>query len=277
MSGMPGLGDALTGDLTFLAICWRIVRADGLALGLTTHDRSLTIGGMRYESAPGMVPSAIVSSDDLEVDSMDVAGALSGDVISAADLDAGRYDGAAVSVFLVDWRDPDGGQQRLVDGRIGNVESGSGADSGFVAALRGPTASLSIPAVETYAPECRAELGDDRCRVPMRGRTVRSFVSGEQAPLIVPAMLVESLGDFVDGRVRVLDGPAAGIDRRIIGAQADALMIGEALDLAPGTPIELWHGCDKRLATCANRFANAANFRGEPHVPGADILTRFGA
>jgi hypothetical protein len=31
-------------------------------------------------------------------------------------------------------------------------------------------------------------------------------------------------------------------------------------------------GCDKRLDTCIDRFANLLNFRGEPYVPGADLL-----
>jgi hypothetical protein len=39
--------------------------------------------------------------------------------------------------------------------------------------------------------------------------------------------------------------------------------------------VELTQGCDKRAATCAERFANIANFRGEPHLPGFDLLTRF--
>lgn len=274
---MTNLGDALTDDLTFLAICWRIIRSDGVALGFTTHDRPLVVGGLRYESAPGMVPSAIVAGDDLEVDTMDVAGALTGDAISAADLRAGRYDDAAVRVFFVDWRNPDGGQQRLIDGRIGTVEAGSRADSGFVASLRGPTAALAITAVETYAPECRAELGDSRCRVAMRGRRVRSVVASGQNVAVVPAQLADPIDDFVDGRLRVLDGAEAGIGRRIVATEGGALLVDEALALRPGTRIELWQGCDKRLATCAGRFSNALNFRGEPHVPGADILTRFGA
>ena len=32
---------------------------------------------------------------------------------------------------------------------------------------------------------------------------------------------------------------------------------------------------DGLLATCAGRFANAVNFRGEPHLPGMDLLTRY--
>ena len=40
-------------------------------------------------------------------------------------------------------------------------------------------------------------------------------------------------------------------------------------------PVSLTEGCDKRFATCRTRFANSANFRGEPHLPGNDLLTRY--
>jgi uncharacterized phage protein (TIGR02218 family) len=42
-----------------------------------------------------------------------------------------------------------------------------------------------------------------------------------------------------------------------------------------GCRVELREGCDKRFETCVSRFANAANFRGEPHLPGNDLLTRY--
>jgi uncharacterized protein len=32
---------------------------------------------------------------------------------------------------------------------------------------------------------------------------------------------------------------------------------------------------DQRFSTCVSRFANALNFRGEPHLPGNDLLTRY--
>ena len=149
---MAPLGERLSADVTRLAICWRVVRADGVALGYTTHDRPLQIAGMRYESAPGMTPSAIVSSADLQGDTMDVGGALTSDTITAADLAAGRYDGAAVEIFMVDWQAPDAGRQLLARGHVGSVEAGVDADSGFVASFRGPTAGLAITAVESYSP-----------------------------------------------------------------------------------------------------------------------------
>ena len=34
-------------------------------------------------------------------------------------------------------------------------------------------------------------------------------------------------------------------------------------------------GCDKRIATCSGKFANVANFRGFPHIPGQDTTLRY--
>jgi uncharacterized phage protein (TIGR02218 family) len=41
-----------------------------------------------------------------------------------------------------------------------------------------------------------------------------------------------------------------------------------------GDRVALREGCDKMIATCSARFSNVVNFRGEPHVPGNDLLTR---
>ena len=34
-------------------------------------------------------------------------------------------------------------------------------------------------------------------------------------------------------------------------------------------------GCDKRFATCRDRFNNAVNFRGFPHIPRQDTVIRY--
>jgi uncharacterized phage protein (TIGR02218 family) len=278
MSDMEsGLGAALTDELTNLAICWQVLRQDGVGLGFTTHDRPLIIGGMCYGSAPGMAPSAVVSSDGLDIDTMDVAGALSADAITAGDLGLGRYDGAIVRLFMVDWRDPDGGRQPLACGTLGTVEAGTGPDAGFTATLRGPTAVLSATRIETYSPECRAELGDWRCRVAMRGRALRTPVTGADGDHVeLDGVDMLAAGDYLAGRLRVLSGPLAGVERRIIAIDANRLRLDEALALPVSALVEITHGCDKQFSTCVTRFANAANFRGEPHVPGGDVLTRFG-
>jgi uncharacterized phage protein (TIGR02218 family) len=46
-------------------------------------------------------------------------------------------------------------------------------------------------------------------------------------------------------------------------------------NVLPGARVELFEGCDKTIGTCAQRFNNAVNFRGEPYLPGNDALTRY--
>ena len=268
------LGAALTAELTSLAICWKIVRRDGIALGFTTHDLTLMVAGMQYDSAPGMAPSAVVANDDLEIDVMEVAGALSADAITARDLGEGRYDGAVVRLFMVDWRDPDAGQHVLARGTLGTISVGTGPDGGFAASLHGPTAILKATRIETYSPECRAALGDWRCRVSMRGRSVRGVVSSVDGGWIRVDGIDGSY--FLAGHLRVLDGVSAGIERDIIAVDGALLRLDEEIEMAAGALVEIWQGCDKAFSTCRDRFGNALNFRGEPHVPGGDVLTRFG-
>ncbi len=273
---MTMIDDRLGLDVTHLALCWRIVRSDGVAIGFTTHDRPIAVNGIVHESVPGMTPSAVVATDSLEADTMEIAGVLSANAISDDDLKARRYDGAFVELFLVDWLLPDAGTVVLARGTLGNVEIGAAPDAGFTAGLRGETARFMATAIDSYSPECRAELGDLRCRVDMRGRRWRGIVAARVGDRVTGAGISAETVLFDEGRLRVLSGRYAGVDRRIVAIDGDSFVLDEALAVAPGDRIEAWQGCDKRFATCTGRFANGQNFRGEPHVPGADVLTRFG-
>ena len=42
-----------------------------------------------------------------------------------------------------------------------------------------------------------------------------------------------------------------------------------------GDGVAVTAGCDRQFATCRDRFANAANFRGFPHIPGQDAVLRY--
>lgn len=265
----------LEGALTTLALCWRIERRDGIAIGLTAHDRDLTIDGNVYRAAPGMTPSAIRRRDPARADTMDVTGALTAGAITEADLIAGRWDGAAVAIFAVDWTDPRA-RVALGNGVLGAIET---ADGRFTAELRGAGAALDAPAGETTTPECRAELGDGRCRVAMAGRQriVRvTAVDGDRVTIdATPAVP----GGWAFGRIRWLDGVHAGMEQGIArcdGAVVQLAGIGRAPP-AIGDRGIIVEGCDKSLATCADRFDNAVNFRGEPFLPGVDLLMRYPA
>lgn len=262
-------------DLTTMALCWRLDRRDGVALGFTSHDRDLPIGGIVYRAAPGMVPSAISLSDGLEVDTLDVSGALTHDAIRGPDLAAGRWDGARVRLFAVDWTDPEGEALPLARGELGDVETRDGA---FTAELAGPTALLERPVVEYTSPECRAELGDRRCRIDMAARRrLARVVEAADAVTIRVAAAEPAPNAYGHGRLRWIDGANAGLASAILSSDGDWLTLREPpfAPVAAGVLVEIAEGCDKSLGTCAGRFANAVNFRGEPWLPGNDLLTRY--
>jgi uncharacterized phage protein (TIGR02218 family) len=266
--------DFLERDLATIALCWRLERRDGVTLGFTTHDRDLPIQGLLYRAAPGMLPSAIGVSDGFDADSVDIKGALTSDAISAADLAAGRWDGAAVRIFMVDWEAPDGESFQVARGELGEVSVRSDA---FEAELRGPTALLDAPVVEQTSPECRAALGDKRCRVDMAALTRPTRIAAVLATDIVEVESAAAGNAYGGGRLRWVGGANSGLESAIMRSEDEQLVLYEAPPAAPaiGDLVEIEEGCDKMLATCAGRFGNAVNFRGEPHLPGMDLLTRY--
>lgn len=259
--------------LQCVALCWRVERSDGVAIGLTTHDRDLTFDGLVHRAAPGMTPSAIERSAGLEADTMDVGGALSSAAIGEADLLAGRWDGARVRLFAVDW-EAGVTLAELGEGRIGAVEL---SEDGFTAELAGASAALARPVVEETSAECRAELGDRRCRAAMAGRRRFARVLGVADRVVTLDAAEPVVGAYAGGMLRWFGGANGGLAQAVdASAGATVTLRGApAFDVAAGALVELVEGCDKSLATCAGRFGNALNFRGEPHLPGIDLLTRY--
>ncbi|MFW2850557.1 DUF2163 domain-containing protein [Sphingomonas sp. TX0543] len=259
--------------VTHLAICWRIERRDGVAIGLTDHDRDLEIDGMAYRAAPGMTPSAIVRGDGLDPATMDAKGSLSSAAITERDLIAGRWDGARVAIFAVD-RVARGDAVPLGEGTIGAVELGGEA---FTAELRGAAAALDRPATEATSPDCRAALGDRRCRVAMAGRRRFARVTAASDEMLTLDRAEPVADAYGGGLLRWFGGANSGFESAVTASSGSTVTLRSLPPFAveAGALIEVSEGCDKTLATCAGRFGNAVNFRGEPYLPGIDLLTRY--
>jgi uncharacterized phage protein (TIGR02218 family) len=92
-----------------------------------------------------------------------VAGGLDDAAITDADVEAGRYDGASVTLWRVDWERPDL-RVRLWSATLARIRRDGPA---FTAELEGPLAKLERVVGRTYGRDCDAVLGDGRCGVDL--------------------------------------------------------------------------------------------------------------
>lgn len=275
------LANHLAGDATTLCTCWRVTRRDKQVFGFTDHDRNLTLLGTVFHAASGFSASDAEAETGLAAPSSDVAGAFSADVITEADLITGRYDGARIEVYRVNWQDP---RQYLLlkVQEMGEVKRQAGQ---FTAELRSFTAKLSQEQGRTFGRRCDAALGDGRCGVNMTasGRTASATVVAMDGGDRITVSGLEAYADdyFRYGKVLVASGPEAGVTADIEtsragdGGQVLTLWLPLEVTLTAGNALTLTIGCDKSFATCRDTFANATNFRGFPHMPGSDFAYSY--
>jgi hypothetical protein len=197
-STSAALATHLAGPVTTLATCWRITRLDGREFLFTDHDRDLLLEGQVYKASAGYSRTAIANDSSLSVDNLDVEGVFDSVAITEAELRAGLFDQAEVRIILVNWADPSMGSLRMRRGWFGEVVlSEQGV---FRTELRGMTQALQQRIGELYSPECRADLGDHRCKVPIdppdiarstsyvAGQVVRVRTTGTPVTIVLPVM-----------------------------------------------------------------------------------------
>lgn len=270
----PALAEVLASGVTTLATCWRIRRPDGTVLGFTDHDRTLTYAGVDHQAATGFSASEAVARADLSVGGQEVDGALSADVLTAADIEAGLYDGATVEVDLVDWSAPSR-RLRLRTGVIGEIVRLDGA---FRAEIRSAAHALDAPRGRLYQHRCDADLGDARCRVSVAAHAAVVVAVADRRRLTVVGLEAFAEGRFDRGSVGFTSGACAGRTseikvHRIDGGTIELELWRTPTDaIAPGDRLDVRFGCDKLFETCRDRFDNAVRFRGFPHIPGNDFL-----
>jgi uncharacterized phage protein (TIGR02218 family) len=281
MAGREDLLAHLAGGVTTVCRAWAVQRRDGVVLGFTDHDRDLAFDGITFHADTGMTARALMQTTGLSVDNSEAVGALSSAAVTEDDLLAGRYDGAGVRAWLVNWANT--GQRVLqFHGTMGDIVRSGGA---FKAELRGLTEAMNQSQGRTYQRDCSAILGDGQCRFDL-GRAGFSVELGVETLVERRLFRFSGLSGFAErwfekGRLRVLSGAAQGIiglikfDRSEGGQRVIELWdrIGPAI--ASGDLIRIEAGCDKQIDTCTGKFGNFLNFRGFPHIPGEDWLLSY--
>lgn len=276
----PALADHLFNGATTLCTCWIVRRTDGAVSGYTDHDNSILLGEITCLASSGFHPTEAVTELGLAADGQEIEGALSTDALKAEDLHSGRYDGATVEVWLVNWAEP---QQRhhMRSAILGEI---SREDGVFRAELRGLTSLLDQKTGRTYGRTCDAVVGDARCRVDLNAPAHRGFgVVTEVAESLVfkcSGLSPFVTGWFTKGNLQWTGGQNAGQSVEVTdhaGGDTALLSLWQSMPepIAVGDTFSITVGCDKTFATCREKFSNQINFQGFPHMPGSDFALGY--
>ena len=277
----PALQAHLDDGTTTLSWCWRISRNDGVALGFTDHDRALAFDGTVFEPESGFAASEIRAGSDLAVDAQDATGVLTSDRITETDILDGQWDNAAVELWRANWADT---SQRVLlrRGAVGQIRRGRMA---FVAEVRSLAHVLGQTVGRTFQAGCDAALGDVRCGIALENAIYKAM--GVVTDLLRDRAFMASglsgfdAGWFTSGTLTWTSGANAGRATEVLAhGLTDAIATLTLLEapvraIAEGDSFAARAGCDKRIATCSVKFANMANFRGFPNIPGQDAVLRY--
>ena len=263
---------------TSLCACWLIIRTDDVTLGFTDHDQTITFDGINFEPANGLEGSEIAAKLGAQVDTSEITGILHSQAISEDDIEMGRYNGASVKTYWVNWRDVSMRELLRID-TIGEIVR---EDLIFRAELRSQQQQMNVPQGRRYQSQCDVLVGAPRCGINIEGSAYKGTgtVSEVKNRFLVEASGLSGFAAnwFSHGTVYWQNGKRIKITDRVIAhANADGIVslsfsqpVGDWVEV--GDAFFVFVGCDRRYSTCKSKFSNSLNFQGFPHIPGNDFV-----
>lgn len=157
--------------VTSLASAWVITRTDGKQFRFTngSRDADLDIGDgngpQTYLASEGFSRSNLANDSELNVGNMEVLGIFDNAALDETELRRGLFDFADVRIMVYNQRSPTDGIVKMLRGQLGEATV---SELGFFKVeLRDLTQLFSKEIGEHYSKDCRADLGDKRCLLPL--------------------------------------------------------------------------------------------------------------
>jgi uncharacterized phage protein (TIGR02218 family) len=265
---------------TTLAAMIKITPVLGSVIAMTDHQGSLVFDAVTYVRR-GFNFSSLMLSVDLSVGSFDLDVLYVPAVFTLADVKAGKYAGAKVELFFVNYADLTQGKLPVFEGLVGAVVP---AELGARLEVNSRKKLLESPIVERYTPDCRAILGDARCTKNLTAFThagvIETVTSREVFKVTSGFGGPASPADYFSyGVITFTSGANNGISREIknyvSGTRIFTMRRAFPYDIAASDTLSAVAGCDKKFSTCKVKFDNIPFFRGEPHIPTKRQLSAF--
>lgn len=304
----PEIQEALNSGASTLTLIMRIDPINADSFGASMTNKTLVYddgaGELIYSAYVGMQPRDILFTGDLSIDNSDFQGLLPEYEfpITEEDIQAGVYDFARFTLYLVNYEDLTTARHVVIDyGKLGKMRTLDGLS--FWEELRGLSQQLKQTICARDSLTCRARLGSqplgtvgaeyterEYCGIDLSGYWESGTVA---APGVEPhygfttsAPLIENSGAsitdyYAPGMVRWTSGRNNGTEQEIENNTSTSIA------LAFRTPFPIQAGDTFEYRRDCNKFARDANkgcpshwgsqwtmhFRGEPDIPIGDAIT----
>jgi len=275
---------ALLQGTTYLCRIWKLVLTNGQEFRFTDLDTDVVYDNELYSYDPGVLVSSIVMSSGGQSDNAQIEVTTAAAFLSQNRIRQGALKNATFDMWAVDHRDPDfygliplfsGGTATTKFNNKGRVDIGLNSDIGG-----GSSSRIG----ELYQRQCRAQLGDARCKIDLEAIKVAftiDTITDNGYGFTASELVGTADGRLKFGKVIWTGGLNDTMQDEI---KANTSATGKAvLSLYPRNPLVIgdtgfaYPGCDFQVTTCGDKFGNLANFRGEPYVPPPTITVFSGS
>jgi uncharacterized phage protein (TIGR02218 family) len=299
------LQSLLDGATMYLTRIYRIKRQDGSYKRLTDHDSDIVIregfldgssdlfsNDETYTPTTGVVGAAVRQESGIKEANTELAGLISSDLITDADLRAGIYQDATIDIAYCDWRYPWLGlfrhnQFRLVDFSFDEER--------WTAQAVNKYGELMRKFGRRWSKTCWNTFMDVNCGVAkaagttwFRAQVVASVT--DNANFAFSAGTDDGTGEIDDyykaGHIRWLTGNNKGVKYPIYQSRQSGATIKLSYPtratIQVGDTFDLLAGCERTITACASttvagKVDNHLRFGGAPHSPGATKIINAGA
>jgi uncharacterized phage protein (TIGR02218 family) len=257
----------------------------GESISVCNNDFDVAYLGDTYR-AIYLEPSQLQSTAGLTPDNAEITTPVS-EEFSSADVRGHRWLGARVEINVINYEDVSMGPALRKIGSLGESTVGRFA---IKTELRSLAQMLNQTIGDMVTEHCRcSELGEPLCGVHLDGLTaqgdpitaagiVTAVTDKQQFTVSLNSGTFNPANDFyLKGRALWTSGANEDLRESVLwntGNQV-TLFLPMRRAIQVGDTLSLIAGCDRKRATCRDKFANAKRFRGFPDLPGRDRLFTF--
>lgn len=250
-----------------LVTCLKIITSEGEKYYFCDSDHDIEINNEKYLHGVYFIPGKITSSTNLEENNFKIIFIIDGYYFEKNKLISGYYSNSFVEISLVDSFDINLKKHILKTGYLGAI---SLKDNSFIAEISSLISLAKNNITKCYLSNCRAKLGDDKCKIKLEKYTAKGKVENlADINSFYDSKREEGDDYFKHGEISFLSGKLAGRNFWISNFYNEKIIIQslEELEINIGDEYQIIAGCNKDFNTCITKFNNAINFRGEPFIP----------